>query len=79
MSDLQLINKIHSQIQESLVPVEPTRDAAQRDRHKQSNTRSKTELGISCNGAIRQAENIETALATANQDNATIGTAAIDL
>ena len=79
MSDLQLLDRIHSQIQESLVPVEPTRDAAQRDRHKQSYTRSKTELGISYNGATRQAENIETALTTANQDNGTIGAAAIEL
>ena len=79
MSDLQLLSSIHSQIQESLEPVEPTRDAAQRDRHKQSYTRSKTELVISCNNAIRQAEHIETAIATANQDNATIGSATIDL
>ena len=78
-ADLHLLHRITSQIEDASIPVEPTRDAAQRETHLNALIRAKSDFKSTCDSADRQAQSLTQAVAHANADNATLSFSAQDL
>ena len=78
-ADLHLLHRIKSQIEDAAIPIEPTRDAAQRETHLNALIRAKSEFNSTCDSANRQAQSLEQAVALAIADNAALSFSSQDL
>ena len=78
-ADLHLLHRIKSQIEDAEIPIEPTRDAAQRETHLNALIRAKSDFNSTCDSANRQAQSLENAVALANADNAALSFSSQDL